>query len=187
MVGKDGKFTIHEETSDDQPQDDGNDQNQQSYLREIDVAFEQAAGQLTINTPQKGWTITFLGLRTMPENLSLTVDGSKRELEYEPIISDDAHSGLTVFVPALEGGDAFEIVLDIGADPQLTPMDPAPRVETLLLDAQMDNSMKDKIWASVSSNRPVGVKVGQLMSLGLDEELVGPILELLVADSRSGA
>ena len=48
----------------------------------------------------------------------------------------------------------------------------------------MDMADKEKVWGVVKSSQPTAVKVGQLMSLGLDQELLGPVMELLLADSR---
>lgn len=187
VVGQDGKFTIEEDEWDDELPEGASPESRRSGSRKLDLKWEQAGGRLTINTTKKDWTILFVGVATLPETITVTVNGVKRELDTEPSIkkSQADLAGLEVPLPALEDGDAFEVVLEIGADPQLTPVDPTSRIEALLLDAQMDMGLKDKIWEAVTkSGSPVGVKVAQLNSLGLDESLFGPIVEYVSADSR---
>jgi len=80
---------------------------------------------------------------------------------------------------------ASQVILDLGPDPQLAVRDHRKAISRLLLDFQMPFSMKDRIWEIVEAEQPATVEVGRFLSLSLDEILLGPISELLLADSRS--
>lgn len=186
VVGKDGKFTIREELQDDETPASGESQ---STIREIELEYDQAKGQLKFNSTGKEWTIRFVSLLTNPSSLGLTVNGytlPDSKVTVEDITPDGDRTtipGLVVELPKL-GDDHAAVVLDLGPDPQLAPIDQLPRVQALILDAQMDMHAKDKIWGVVTSDKPAHVKIGQLASLGLDEQLLGPVVEILAADGR---
>lgn len=184
VVGKDGRFIIHEDMSDDKVADGSTIEHHKAGPREIKIVFEQATGRLTIKMRghQKSFTVRFLSLMEVPPAVTLTVEGNEQSLSSDPVVDHDGDMpGLVVNLPEVDGHDA---VLNIGADPQLTVLDPLKRIERLVLDAQMDMNLKDRVWSVVKSDKPTGVRVGQLMSLKLDEELINPLIELLVADSR---
>ena len=45
---------------------------------------------------------------------------------------------------------------------------------------------KDPVWtAATAKNVPAGIRASRVLSTGLDEEFLGPVCELLLADSRS--
>ena len=48
--------------------------------------------------------------------------------------------------------------------------------------AQMENQAKDQIWALVKKNMPIAYKMLELQGLGLEPELVAPVIELLVTE-----
>ena len=48
--------------------------------------------------------------------------------------------------------------------------------------AQMENQAKDQIWALVKKNMPIAYKMLELQDLGLEPELVAPVIELLVTE-----
>lgn len=182
VVGKDGRFIIHEDTSDDEnPPPDS-----EAAPREIKVVYEQAGGKLTIKTRghKKSFTIRFLSLTasSFASEVTLKVDGDEQSFASDPVVDQSGDMpGLVIQLPTIE---AKEFVVDLGADPQLTPVESTRHTEAIVLNAQMDMNIKDKVWSAITADKPVGVRVGQLMSLGLDEELVNPLLEHLVADSR---
>ena len=48
--------------------------------------------------------------------------------------------------------------------------------------AQMENQAKDQIWALVKKDLPLAYKMLELQGLGLEPELVAPVIELLVTE-----
>ena len=48
--------------------------------------------------------------------------------------------------------------------------------------AQMENQAKDQIWALVKKDMPLTYKMLELQGLGLEPELVAPVIELLVTE-----
>ena len=48
--------------------------------------------------------------------------------------------------------------------------------------AQMENQAKDQIWALVKKDMPLAYKMLELQGLGLEPELVEPVIELLVTE-----
>ena len=48
--------------------------------------------------------------------------------------------------------------------------------------AQMENQAKDQIWAMVKKDMRLAYKMLELQGLGLEPELVAPVIELLVME-----
>ena len=48
--------------------------------------------------------------------------------------------------------------------------------------AQMENQAKDQIWSLVKKDMPLTYKMLELQGLGLEPELVAPVIELLVTE-----
>jgi len=78
-----------------------------------------------------------------------------------------------------------KVSIGLGLDPQLAVNDHAETINRLLLDLQIPFYLKDRIWEIVQAGRPRTVKIGGLLSLEIEEVFKGPLLELLLADSRS--
>jgi hypothetical protein len=88
-----------------------------------------------------------------------------------------------VKVPATSNPDN-EIVVELVSDPQLAIIDYSERIFDLIRDFQISNLLKDSIWGIVKASQPTTVKMARLISLGLERSWIGPITELLLADSR---
>ena len=48
--------------------------------------------------------------------------------------------------------------------------------------AQMENQAKDQIWALVKKDLPIAYKMLELQGLGLEPEVIEPVIELLVTE-----
>ena len=48
--------------------------------------------------------------------------------------------------------------------------------------AQMENQAKDQIWARVKKDLPLAYKMLELQGLGLEREVIEPVIELLVTE-----
>lgn len=182
VVGRNGSFTIVEDTFDD-PGGVSTPTAAENMRSSWAVSYDQSSGRLSVKSGSKRWRFKFISLLQDPASVSVLVDGIKIDAKITrdefPLVP-----GLSVEIPEVSSQDAtIDIVL--GPDPQLSIMDPTQRIKDLLLDYQLDFSAKDKLWAICQSSRPATTKIGMLAGLGLDEVLLGPILELLVSDSRS--
>ncbi|KAF5007639.1 hypothetical protein FDECE_6025 [Fusarium decemcellulare] len=179
VIGKDGEFMIHERVEDDAVSSAGT----QTY-RDFFLSYQQANGGLVIQSKGRGWTIKFVSLMTVPKDLAIFANGNVAVSDVETYVEDYPRvPGLVVKIPRLS--DEIEnIAIRLGEDPQLSVLDRSKRIQDSILDYQMDMSLKEKVWGIVQSSRPAGVKIGRLMSLGLDTDLLGPVMELLLADSR---
>ncbi|KAK8851144.1 glycoside hydrolase family 31 protein [Apiospora arundinis] len=200
VVGRDGQFDILEDVRDDDQERAGpslaatvtetkdagdNDKirsSNGSALRTIPVKFDQAAGQLTARSAGKSWTFRFVSAQIEASNIQVRIDGNL----VSSTLSSASPFNIVVEVPAVQvGGAMSEITIDIGANPQLAVLDHTPALHDLVNDFQTDIRNKDRIWEIIESKQPTAVKVSRLLSLGLDEIFYGPIVELLLADSRA--
>lgn len=179
VVGSDGKAVIREDPGDDEvPLGDHH-----SGPRELHLNYNQSRGQLTFDSSAKDWTLRFLSLMRVPASLLVSVNGEAVPNVQATLEKHADFPGLVLHIPRLAGGNAT-VVIDLGENPQLGDVDITNRIHDFLMDFQMDMGLKDKIWSVVQSSRPTAVKVGQLETMDLDEELLGPVMELLLADSR---
>ena len=179
VVGKDGDFTLYEDRGDD---DVDHESDKSGESRNIRLEYKQADGRLDVSGSDKSWTFRFLGVSTLPSSCQVLKDGA----EYKDVkvsIDKQGFPALVVQVPNLSGhGGAVSVIL--GPGPQLGLVDEAQRIEKLLSDYQVDFSVKDKILAIAESGHSSAVKVTELLSLGVDDVYLGPIMEVLTADSR---
>ncbi|KAM5350550.1 hypothetical protein ACJ41O_007055 [Fusarium nematophilum] len=178
VVGKDGGFTIQENAADDEASSQGSD-----VYRDIVLEYNQAQGQLRFDSGGKGWTFRFVSLLTVPDSLSVSANGFAVPDVHTSIEEYPSTPGLVVRIPKLSGNSG-PMVVDLGENPQLSVLDASQRIRGFIQDFQMEMPFKDRVWGIIQSSQSTAVKIGRLMSLGLDEELLGPILELLLADSR---
>jgi len=179
VVGQDGQFNILESSEDDQ------EQTATATQRSILIDYNQAAGRLTTVGASREWTFRFVSLRAMPSNIQVFIDGSELT-EVQIIVETIAHKPSTVVkLPGAINSES-SITIELGANPQLAVMDYTNKMSDLLVSFQIENKLKDRMWGVIDSTKPTTIRVGGLLSLGLDEALFGPFLELMLSDSRSG-
>ncbi|KAM0322551.1 hypothetical protein ACHAQA_009398 [Verticillium albo-atrum] len=186
VVGKDGKFTVVED-----PKDDDAKTGESTELedkRYVDIEWNQKLGQLKTKSKAKQWKFNFLSINSAPKELSVSVDGV---IIAELLVTKHVHAtssaipcGFTVEVPPLRDSAEYTILIDLGPDPQLGVLDRNTQIHDMLQDYQIAYGMKDQIWSIAKSSEPASTKVGKLMTLGLEANVLGPVLEVLFADSR---
>lgn len=210
VVGRDGETCIIEDPADDESGSAPQGHRQGAARKDSavhgtadrtsSITYVQEKGELTAHvTAGRSWTFRFLALTSRPKNLTVAVDGRDCTNDATISVSQFPHAvpSLIIFVPSTirqqtsssssSPSDTSTIVVSLGQDPQLSVLDHKPRIEKLLLDYQTEFSIKDQIWDAVVQNDGAGinVKLGRLMSLGLDEALMGPVAELLLGDERA--
>ncbi|KAB8264331.1 putative alpha-xylosidase [Aspergillus pseudonomiae] len=183
LVGKDGYTEVLEDSRDNRQQESaGAVERQVSTVRYI-----QTDGRLTAEVTGRLWTFNFLAFTSVPKSLRVLINGFDR--------TDDAtvwlecypqRPGLHVKCPSTPN-ETYYITIELGPSPQVGVIDHIPRLGELIRDYQIEFRMKNMLWDVVEGfqDRPLNVTIGRLTALGYDEAIVGPILELLLADSRS--
>ncbi|KZZ87307.1 Glycoside hydrolase, family 31 [Moelleriella libera RCEF 2490] len=180
VVGKDGDFTIIEDSTDDVDATSGGTSD-----RKIMLSYQQAEGRLRISKSSKQWTIKFLSVTRIPKDLKVSVDGQETKSRASVQASSAATPGLVLDVPAGEAGREAEVEITLGPDPQLDVWDVTQRLTDWLMGVQMRFDVKDKIRAiGLDGDAPLASRIGGLLGLGLDDAVLGPVVEWLTADSR---
>lgn len=180
IVGADGKLDLYE--------DDGTGNGVEDVQwATTPIIFDQKSGTATIGPvsgaadflPQKrDWTITFPAF-PLPKSLHVLVDDKNAKPD-----TATTDLGTAITLPAVPL--TSKIAIDLGANPQLTPTDPAKHIFGLVDGAQMEFEPKKHIWAAVTAKVPLGVKLSKLSALGLDARLLEAVMEFMCADHRSG-
>jgi glycosyl hydrolase family 31 len=178
IIGRDCQFNLVENT-----RDDANSQTAAETRRSISIKYDQAAGRLAVDGAGREWTFRFISTNIDPSNIQVLIDGSV-STEAQCTIETSTHAPSTlVRVPVPQSPESL-IAVELGSDPRLAIMDYSQTISDLLLDFQISPLVKDKIWEVISSSQQPTLKMAKLLSLGLDEPLLGPLAELLLADSR---
>jgi hypothetical protein len=178
VVGCDGKFSILEDS-----RDDRESQKTKENERSIPIEYNQADGRVTLVGHGREWSFRFISLRTALSNIRVLIDGA---VSTEACSIQTIHHppSVAVTLPAVLSAESV-IAIEIGANPQLAILDYTRTMKSLLVDYQIDIKLKDKIWEVVYKPQPIAVKIGGLLALGLEEALFGPLMELMLSDSRS--
>jgi len=119
-----------------------------------------------------------------PSAIQVLVNGVEST---EATISVEDYPKLPSTVVTLPAITALEssIALELGPNPLLSVLNHTSAISAMLEDFQLEIFTKNDIWEVVRASQPVTVKVGRLLSLGLEDVLVGPLVELLLSDSRA--
>ncbi|KAH8693603.1 alpha-xylosidase [Talaromyces proteolyticus] len=183
VVGHDAQCTVLEDMGDDVLEK----MPERGHQRKAVVNFEQAQGTLNaklVNRPSK---FRFLSVLSIPNNLKVYNYKGVDWTQYAKVTVeiDCQFPGLLVECPFISE-DSGSITIELGTNPQLDVIDPIARIERLIVDYQCEFEVKDRMWNIVTARKqsPLNTVIGSLMSLGYDEGIVGPVIELLLADAR---
>ncbi|KAI5464961.1 glycosyl hydrolases family 31-domain-containing protein [Mariannaea sp. PMI_226] len=182
VIGQDGKFDIIEDVTDDAESNKG--------IRSVDrithVEWNQASGRLTIDKPtRRAWSVRFLSVLDQDQIQNVSVKAGDASVENVQIgieTSGKLSPGLVVKLPT--SSHDGPITIQMKENPQLSVVDLSDKFRKLILDFQMDFALKHDLYAILQEEKPAVVKVGELLNLPCDKSLVGPFVELLIADSR---
>ena len=178
VVGQDGEFTILEDKHDDINSENASTSNGvASTQRRIGIDYKQSTGKLRVAASEKDWTFKFVGVTTVPQRLKVSVAGNKVDAAVS-VESKPGLPGLAVRVPKATSA-TDEIIIELGERPQLSEVDVVDRAEELLLDAQMEFRLKDLVLECLDSTRGPVSKMAELLSLGLEEAVLGALSELV--------
>ncbi|KAB8072623.1 putative alpha-xylosidase [Aspergillus leporis] len=150
------------------------------------IQFTQAEGKLTAEATGRLWTFRFLAITSIPNDLKVLANGIDRTKDSTvTVVSYPDTPSLLVQCPFVSN-DQYSLAIHLGPNPEMSVIHHKARLERLIMDYQIEFQMKNKLWEVVelSEERPPNVTIANLMALGYDEAIVGPIAELLLADSR---
>ncbi|KAK9238971.1 glycoside hydrolase [Lipomyces kononenkoae] len=185
VIGRDTQASILENPTNDISQDGrefaGTDEQRAT------IQYIQVEGKLTANVAGRTWTFRFLGMTFIPPDFKVFINGSDRTKDAATIVERwPQRPSLVVKCPSAREG-VHHIAIELGPDPQLSVIDHMPRLEHLIMGYQTEFKLKDRLWNVIEDlkNRPMNAVVGRLMAMGYDDAIVGPIIELLLADRRA--
>lgn len=173
VIGSDAWYALQEESA-------------EGYNTSFNMEYDQQSGKLTLKCDgeKREWCFRFIGITTIQKHLKVTVDGEEPS-GVQIGIQDFQHTKcLTVNSLHSSQQKGNEIVIDLGPNPELSILDDRDRIEVMLREYEGELTTKNALWKIVEHHSPINIKVGDVMSLGLDTALTGPILELLLADQR---
>ncbi|PVH70986.1 hypothetical protein DL98DRAFT_617099 [Cadophora sp. DSE1049] len=103
---------------------------------------------------------------------------------HEITVGNDARSGSTIIDLGLIplGSD---MIVEIGPNSRLTPTDSKKHLLPVLHGAYIDYELKRDIWKILEAEIQLGIKIGQLSALGMNDAVLSAFLEYLIADCRS--
>ena len=179
IIGHDGQFSILEDS-----QDDREPQGMEGYQRSIPIKYDQAAGRLTTVAAGRAWTFRFISMLSTPSPVQVLIDGAVSAAAKVSVDSFPNLPSTTVELPAIVGVGST-ITIELGTNPQLSILDFTTVISDLLVDFQIEITTKNNIWEIVKTVQPTTAKMSRLLSLGLEAELVGPFVELMLSDSRA--
>lgn len=179
VVGRSGFFRIVENS-----RDDIDSSTRSEDDRCIDIQFDQSTGRLSTTASGRRWVFRFIGVLHVPAGMKVLVDNTELAEASISVDSGPRSPGLVVEVPLLPSKN--DIIIELEPSPQLSKVDYVAKIHDIILDMQAEYSIKEHVWAIVNGVGPEVAKVGQLLSLDLEEAIIGPILEFILADSRSG-
>ncbi|KAL4813281.1 glycosyl hydrolases family 31-domain-containing protein [Aspergillus spinulosporus] len=190
IVGRNGRASLIEDVADD---DFNLFKESDTHAPNLRVAwtieFEQATGELTARIPagKLNLNLRFLGMNTVPQSFRVLANGRELTDDGIDVLLNRFHniSCLSVFFSGFVSLRPTTITISLGPDPQLGVVDHTARLEELIRGYQVEVRMKDQLWNAIEEGkgRPLSI-VSSLLALGYDEAIVGPLVELIAADSR---
>jgi alpha-glucosidase (family GH31 glycosyl hydrolase) len=177
VVGQDGHFELLEDRVDDAA---GAAAHSTHYSTKF--IWNQSKGQLSCEGRAMNWTFRFIAART--NTIKVFIDGELTTTRSDLLETEGNPASVIVRVPASSNRATIKTVIALDPDTQLQRIDHMATLSDLLRDYQVHVHQKEAIWKILESSQGTTVKVGELLNLGLDKAIIGPIMERLLADSR---
>ncbi|KAL4950651.1 glycosyl hydrolases family 31-domain-containing protein [Aspergillus filifer] len=175
IVGQDGQACHFEETTDDIPSSPEDVLKTQVSRRETKFQFIQETGEFTAMGAGQACTFRFPWVVGVQDCLDAPIVGTEG---YELL------SKIGTYRRRLQK-DGVPVTIKLGPDPRLQVQDHTDHLEDLIRGYQIEFQVKDKLWAAIDSAKGQPLKaVSSLLSLGYEDAIVGPLIELLLADDR---
>ncbi|KAK5956830.1 hypothetical protein OHC33_002319 [Knufia fluminis] len=183
-VGKNGQASVLEAPDDDS---EASKKQLEGKERGALIQYKQDEGTLTANVTGRTWSFRFVAITEIPKDLKVTVNGKDTTADAKVSIEKYPNlPSLVVKIPQVLDSKA-KIKIDLGKNAQLSKIDQTERMKAYVLDFQIDFGKKDELWSVLTDKKsPLNVRMSKLLAMGMDEAVIGPFAELLLADSRAG-
>ena len=178
VVGKDKQFTLIE--------DDGEGH---AGTVEFPIKFNQDEGTVHIGSApsaspaKRKWWLKFLACDIEESKVRIS-NGDSSDIVPTPGSVTKSFIGTTVALGSVPTSD--NVTVHIGKNPQLQIADPKRSIEAILMDAQVEFEIKDKVWNVVEGSSGITRlnMASQLEAMEMPGNLKGSVVEALLADSR---
>lgn len=209
VVGADGSFNLTEDNGSGAYVDDGDFRmiEQGGFETEAEsirfsytpITYKQSTGVITIGPTSpsdpsvpatRDWTIRLISHTPGVPSEIRCVMTSSRKAKPVQYTTKKVDNGTVISLGAVPSDQRCIIELSCGLQgaspdgPQLDVIDPVQRIWPVLNDTNMEYDRKWDIWGVVAAAQPVTARVSRLQNMGLRQELLDALLELLLADSR---
>lgn len=182
VVGQDGEATLIE-TIEDNTFNGASNPQRDLKQREISIKFQQQKGELAILGMQRLCIVRFFGLDSIPADLNIAILGDN-DADISVSKFGDSAPCLSVDIPASKPD--VDSVINLVQNPQLAVQDHTSALEELIRGYQIEFGLKDRLWNAIEQGKGQPLKIiSSLLSLGCDDAVVGPLVELVSADGRS--
>ncbi|KAL4931807.1 glycoside hydrolase family 31 protein [Aspergillus undulatus] len=193
VVGRDANANLIEDITDDLSFTSKDRAAPQAHIqrREETFSFSQAQGVFTATArlfPRR-CIFRFPGIARIPQQLSVVINQTDQTKSV--VVKMESLHGIPCLhvdcsMAVLPGTreTKYVVTIRLGPDPQLAVQDHTDRLEELIRGYQIEFQLKDKLWNAIETAKAQPLKaISSLLSLGLDEAIVGPLIELLAADT----
>ena len=128
--------------------------------------------------PKRNWKVKFISCCGIDlENAAVG------DHDAEISIDRSMDGGCTVNVTAVPSNK--EVVINIGKNPQLDVLDIKEPVRRMINGFQCRFDIKDKLFECIKEvGLSIAARSSRLLAVEVEDKLVGPVFELLLADSR---
>lgn len=179
IVGANGKFEITEDVRDDIESRVGA-RDAASNQRKSMIEFDQTSGKVEASIFPGSWKFRMLGF--LAEKPRILLNGQRFS---EGSISHTSYPDPPATIISLGSIEKdTDLIIELGAEPQLVQYEEKEHISSIILNFQIEFSIKDQIWKIVNQSHAAGIKAASLMALKLPDYISEPIVEILCADSR---
>lgn len=202
VVGANGSFSLAEDNGSGTHVDDGDfrmidDEGIESGHENVrfsytPITYEQSTGVLKIGPTSpsdpsipaaRDWKIRLISHtpRAPSEIRCITTSAKKaKPLAYTTSTVDNGTILSLTSVPSNQG-----CIIELSEGPQLDVLDPTKKCWQIIMDTNMSYDRKWDVWGVVDADQDVKTRVSRLQNMGLPQEFLDALVELLLADGRA--
>ncbi|KAF2798577.1 glycoside hydrolase family 31 protein [Melanomma pulvis-pyrius CBS 109.77] len=202
VVGADGSFNLTEDNGTGTHVDDGDfrmieDDGIESDSENVrfsytPITYKQSTGVIKIGPTSptdpsipssRDWKIKLIGYTPKDRSEIRCMTTSSKKAKPMNYTAEAVDNGTLITLGAVPSDQSC--VVELGSSgPQLDVLDPNKMIYTLIDNTAMSYDRKWDVWGSVNRDEALSSKISRLHNLGLQQELLDAILELLLADLR---
>ena len=180
-AGKDGAFTLYED-------DNISCEYEQEVCCKTRMEYhEDDKGVFTIYPPEgkqsllpklRSYKIEMTGFECPAEAVVVKADGQRMEVQS---FYNKQKNAVVVEIPRTNTNKKIEVSID--ASFRKTENDVIERCFSFLDQAEIEFTLKDKLFTLIQREKPVSVILSELLTMDLDKDLMGVLVELISANA----